>query len=484
MLTSAKERVFCAGANIRMLSQSVARLEGELLQVHQRDAQRDRGGDARSRGQRTSRAVNGPCAGGGYELALASERIVMADDGNTSVSLPEVPLLAVLPGTGGLTRLIDKRHVRRDRADFFCTLEEGIKGKRAVEWRLVDEVVPRSRLEETVRSRAAELRRAQRPAGGRARHRAVAARAHDRGRPDRLPPRRPARSTGRAASPRSPWPRPTTPPPADLAGRPRAGRRVLAAGPGARARRPDPASPRPTRRRSALGAPDARAAPTLVEAYDRLLSSIRRDWLVREIRLYLQAGPQAPRRVVALGLRADRARLVLRGHPARAGAGRRPLLHARRRRARATTGRRRRVRLDRAELRRRTPWSTGSRGSQSRFLGEPRRVDDLKRRIGEDLDARGRGGGRAGDVHARRHRLGRRGADRASRSARRSRPTRSPAWRRRSASAGRRRSRARSSRGSPRGRTGSSSDRTRWGAGGAPACTGPGSAPEFDRRRV
>ena len=78
----------------------------------------------------------------------------MADDGNTAVSLPELPLLAVLPGTGGLTRLVDKRHVRRDRADFFCTAEEGVKGKRAVEWGLVDEVVPRSRLEETVRARA------------------------------------------------------------------------------------------------------------------------------------------------------------------------------------------------------------------------------------------------------------------------------------------------------------------------------------------
>src|SRR5262249_2803512 len=94
--------------------------------------------------------------------------IVMADDGNTSVALPEVPLLAVLPGTGGLTRLVDKRRVRRDRADVFCTLEEGIKGKRAVDWGLVDEVVPRSRLEETVKRRAAE-RAAQtdRPAAGR-----------------------------------------------------------------------------------------------------------------------------------------------------------------------------------------------------------------------------------------------------------------------------------------------------------------------------
>src|SRR5438034_7139777 len=101
-------------------------------------------------------AVNGSCAGGGYELALATEWILMADDGNTAVSLPEVPLLAVLPGTGGLTRLVDKRHVRRDRADFFSTTEEGLKGKRAVEWGLVDEVVPRTKLEDMAKTRAVE----------------------------------------------------------------------------------------------------------------------------------------------------------------------------------------------------------------------------------------------------------------------------------------------------------------------------------------
>jgi len=114
-------------------------------------------------------AVNGPCAGGGYELALATDWIVMADDGNTAVSLPEVPLLAVLPGTGGLTRLVDKRRVRRDRADFFCTVAEGIKGARAVEWGLVDEVVPRSKLAEIAKRRAAEFAaRTDRPAAARA----------------------------------------------------------------------------------------------------------------------------------------------------------------------------------------------------------------------------------------------------------------------------------------------------------------------------
>ena len=86
--------------------------------------------------------INGTAAGGGYELALATDHIILVDDGSASVALPEVPLLAVLPGTGGLTRVTDKRKVRRDRADVFCTTEEGVKGKRAVEWRLVDETVP------------------------------------------------------------------------------------------------------------------------------------------------------------------------------------------------------------------------------------------------------------------------------------------------------------------------------------------------------
>src|SRR2546427_3900151 len=164
ILTSGKERVFCAGANIRMLGQSTHGFKVNFCKFTNETRNAIEEASAESR-QTWLTAINGPCAGGGYELALATERIVMADDGNTSVSLPEVPLLAVLPGTGGLTRLVDKRHVRRDRADVFCTVEEGVKGKRAVEWGLVDEVVPRSRLEETVRARAAELAaRSDRPA--------------------------------------------------------------------------------------------------------------------------------------------------------------------------------------------------------------------------------------------------------------------------------------------------------------------------------
>jgi benzoyl-CoA-dihydrodiol lyase len=108
-------------------------------------------------GQRFVTVINGTAAGGGYELALATDHIILADDGSAAVALPEVPLLAVLPGTGGLTRVVDKRKVRRDHADYFCTIEEGIKGKRAVQWRLVDEIVPNSKLEARVAERSKEF---------------------------------------------------------------------------------------------------------------------------------------------------------------------------------------------------------------------------------------------------------------------------------------------------------------------------------------
>jgi benzoyl-CoA-dihydrodiol lyase len=155
ILTSAKERVFCAGANIKMLGLAEHGFKVNFCKFtnETRNALEDASANS---GQLYIAAINGPCAGGGYELALATDYIVMVDDRATSVSLPELPLLAVLPGTGGLTRLVDKRRVRSDRADFFCTTEEGIRGKRAVEWRLVDEVVPRSRLLEAAMSKAVE----------------------------------------------------------------------------------------------------------------------------------------------------------------------------------------------------------------------------------------------------------------------------------------------------------------------------------------
>src|SRR4249920_288163 len=153
LLRSAKPRVFCAGANIRMLAGATHAHKVNFCKFTNETRNGIEDASATS-DLKTICVINGTAAGGGYELALAADHIMLVDDGATAVSLPELPLLAVLPGTGGLTRITDKRKVRRDRADVFCTTEEGIKGKRAVEWRLVDEVMPRSRLDEAVSERA------------------------------------------------------------------------------------------------------------------------------------------------------------------------------------------------------------------------------------------------------------------------------------------------------------------------------------------
>src|SRR5579872_6032505 len=156
VLRSAKNRVFCAGANIRMLAGATHAHKVNFCKFtnETRNGMED---SSENSGQRYITVVNGTAAGGGYELALATDHIILADDGSSSVALPEVPLLAVLPGTGGLTRVVDKRKVRRDHADFFCTIEEGIKGKRAVQWRLVDEIAPNSKLDARVAERASEF---------------------------------------------------------------------------------------------------------------------------------------------------------------------------------------------------------------------------------------------------------------------------------------------------------------------------------------
>jgi benzoyl-CoA-dihydrodiol lyase len=156
VVESARERIFCAGANINMLASSAHAFKVNFCKFtnETRIAMEDL--SARS-GVHSVAALGGTCAGGGYELALACDEIVLVDDGNSAVSLPEVPLLAVLPGTGGLTRVVDKRKVRRDRADVFCTVAEGIKGKRAKDWGLVDEVVPKSRFEAAVMERVKGL---------------------------------------------------------------------------------------------------------------------------------------------------------------------------------------------------------------------------------------------------------------------------------------------------------------------------------------
>jgi benzoyl-CoA-dihydrodiol lyase len=383
IVTSGKERIFCAGANIRMLGQSTHAWKVNFCKFtnETRNAIEDASAESR---QIYLTSINGPCAGGGYELALATEHIIMADDSNTSVALPEVPLLAVLPGTGGLTRLVDKRHVRRDRADFFCTVEEGIKGKRAVEWGLVDEVVPRSRLEETLKTRAAELAaRSDRPAtgpgislprlertieGGRITYR------HVWGVLDRT--RGIAEITARA---------PEEAPPATAA-------EIRARGeafwPLALARELDDLilHLRTNEEEIGLWVLRTEGRADLVEAYDRVLADHAADWLVREIRLYLkrtlkrldvtsrslfalvEPGSCFTGTLLELALAADRS-YMLEG--SRAGDTRR-----------AAT-----VRLTDMNFGP-YPMPNGLTRLASRFLAEPGRVDDLKGRIGEDLDAR------------------------------------------------------------------------------------------------
>jgi benzoyl-CoA-dihydrodiol lyase len=382
VLTSGKERVFCAGANIRMLGQSSHAWKVNFCKFtnETRNAIEEASRESR---QTWLTLVNGPCAGGGYELALATEWIIMADDGNTSVALPEVPLLAVLPGTGGLTRLVDKRKVRRDRADVFCTLEEGIKGKRAVEWGLVDEVVPRSRLEEAARARARSLAaRSDRPGDARGialtplerrleadrvAYRWVAC-ALDRGRGV-------AEITVKA---------PDAPPPADPAGV-----AVLGAAfwPLALARELDDLILHLRVNEEEIGVWVLRTEgdAALVEAHDRLLAAHAGDWLVREVRLFLrrvfkrldvtsrslialiEPGSCFVGTLLELALGADRAYML---------AGTRPDD----RRPPAT------VRLTALNFGA-YPMPNGLSRLASRFLGEPGRVDDLEGRIGQDLDA-------------------------------------------------------------------------------------------------
>jgi len=382
VITSGKERVFCAGANIRMLSQSAHGWKVNFCKFTNETRNAIEEATAESR-QTYLTAVNGSCAGGGYELALATEWIIMADDGNTAVSLPEVPLLAVLPGTGGLTRLVDKRHVRRDRADFFCTTEEGVKGQRAVEWGLVDEVVPRSRLAEVGVQRAREFAaRTDRPAGARGlrltplertitgdaiRYSHVAC-AIDRARGI-------AEITLTA---------PAAPPPADA-------RSVHAQGsafwPLVLARELDDLVLHLRTNEDEVGLWVFRTAgqSNLVEAYDRLLAGHRDDWLVREIRLYwkrtlkrldvtsrsmfalIEPGSCFAGSLLELALAADRAYML---DGARPGERQPP----------AT------VRLTEMNFGG-YPMPNGLTRLASRFLHDPGRVEKLRTRVGEDLDA-------------------------------------------------------------------------------------------------
>jgi benzoyl-CoA-dihydrodiol lyase len=382
IVTSGKERIFCAGANIRMLGQSSHGFKVNFCKFTNETRNALEEASAESR-QTYLCMVNGPCAGGGYELALATEWIVMADDGNTAVSLPEVPLLAVLPGTGGLTRLVDKRRVRRDRADFFCTTEEGVKGRRAVEWGLVDEVVPRSRLEETVKQRAQELAaRSDRPRQARGIALTPLERTLDA---DRIAYAHVACAIDRRRGfAEITVTGPSTAPPADAAG-------VAATGaafwPLAVARELDDLILHLRTNEPQIGVWVLRTTgrADMVEAYDRLLLDHASDWLLREVRLYLkrtfkrldvssrsifalvEPGSCFTGTLLELALAADRS-FMLDG--TRPGQTEPP----------AT------VRLTAANFGA-YPMINGLTRLASRFLGEPGRVDDLKGRTGQDLDA-------------------------------------------------------------------------------------------------
>jgi benzoyl-CoA-dihydrodiol lyase len=156
VVTSGKDRIFCAGANIRMLAASAHSWKVNFCKFtnETRNGIEDA---SENSGQRYIAALNGTASGGGYEIALACDHIMLIDDRSSAVSLPELPLLGVLPGTGGLTRVVDKRHVRRDRADYFSTKAEGIGGRKAVGWKLVDEVVPRVHWQEAVAERSRDF---------------------------------------------------------------------------------------------------------------------------------------------------------------------------------------------------------------------------------------------------------------------------------------------------------------------------------------
>jgi benzoyl-CoA-dihydrodiol lyase len=380
IVTSGKDRVFCAGANIRMLGQSAHAWKVNFCKFtnETRNAIEEASNESR---QVWLTAVNGPCAGGGYELALATEWIVMADDANTAVSLPEVPLLAVLPGTGGLTRLVDKRKVRRDRADFFCTTEEGVKGRRAVDWGLVDEVVPRSRLMDAVRQRAAErAARTDRPRDARGVALTPLARTLEGDRVTythvtcAIDRRRGVAEITVAA--------PTTPAPADAAATVAQG---AAFWPLALARELDDLVLHLRTNEEAIGVWVFRTSgdADAVEAHDRLLLGHQGDWFLREVRLYLKRALKridvSSRSVFALiepgscfvGTLLELALAADRSYMLDGTTDDKP----------APT-----VRLTAVNFGT-YPMINGLSRLASRFLAEPGRVDDLKGRVGQDLDA-------------------------------------------------------------------------------------------------
>ena len=285
LVTSGQDRVFCAGANIAMLGGASHAEKVNFCKCtnETRLAMEDA---SENSGQRYIAAIAGTAAGGGYELALATDHIILVDDGASAISLPEVPMLAVLPGTGGLTRVVDKRHVRRDRADFFCTVTEGIRGRRALDWDLVDELAPRSAMQETAQKRAAEFAVASaRPAVGAGIELTPLVReiAGDEIRYGTLIIALDRADGVAAFTIRGP----ATPPPADIAGVHKAGAGFW---PLALARDLDDAILHLRTNEPEIGTWVFRTQGdgALVAACDELLLENQADWLVREITLYLK----------------------------------------------------------------------------------------------------------------------------------------------------------------------------------------------------
>ncbi len=325
IVRSGKNRVFCAGANIRMLAGATHAHKVNFCKFtnETRNGLED---SSENSGQRFITVVNGTAAGGGYELALATDHIILADDGSASVALPEVPLLAVLPGTGGLTRVVDKRKVRRDHADYFCTIEEGIKGKRAVAWRLVDEIVPNSKLEARVAERAKEFAAASKRKRQRQGHCADAAEPHHRRQ------RHPLRPGQRRYRPRAriatiSIKAPEAPPPADIDG-------MIAQGPSfwplQVARELDDAilHLRINELETAMLVFKSHGEPRPCAGLRRLSRSQQGALAGQRDQAVLEAGAQAHRRHLAHAGGAGRAGLVLCRHAGRTGVRGRPLLHA------------------------------------------------------------------------------------------------------------------------------------------------------------
>ena len=380
--------------------------QGELLQIHQRDAQRSGGFHRENSGQRFITVVNGTAAGGGYELALATDHIILADDGSAAVALPEVPLLAVLPGTGGLTRVVDKRKVRRDHADYFCTIEEGIKGKRAVQWRLVDEIAPNSKLEAKVSERAKEFAASSKRNGsGKGIALTPLSRTIDDSHHSLRHRQRRYRSHARA-SPLSRLRRPRAQPPADIDG-------MIAQGAGfwplQVARELDDAilHLRINELQIAMIVFKSHGEAAHVLAYDEFLEANKAHWLVNEIRQYwkrvLKRIDVTSRTLVALVepgscfvgtlaelvLAADRSYMLI---GTRQGDNRA-----------APT-----VELSALNFGA-YPMSHGLTRLESRFQADPSDLEHARERDRRSARCRGGRGAWACDLCARRHRLGRRG---------------------------------------------------------------------------